>query len=95
MDESMINLLLQVPLAGVIVFLVVKFLAHINESDNRWIGIISENRESNKQLFELLNDKVDKVVEGTTKTNEKVDETSDKVDKIDNRLSNIEDMFKK
>jgi len=97
-------LLLQVPLAGVIVFLVIIFLRHIKENTESWKGILADNRESNNKLFEILNIKVDSLSKQATcngenieevnskveTVNAKVETVNGKVDKMDNRLGNIE-----
>lgn len=83
MDVSFINLLLQVPLAGVIVFITIKFLEHINQSNDKWLAVLNEQREANKNLFETLSDKIQKIAVG-------VEGTNSKVDKIEDRIANIE-----
>lgn len=51
MNESTINLLLQIPLAGVVVFVVVVFLRHLRETNTQMIGFIGQQSEVNRQFL--------------------------------------------
>ena len=104
METEMINLLLQVPLAGVIVFLVVIFLKHIDANTLIWKGILEDIRKNNDKLYEGLNSKyeglakqalcngenIEEVNDKVETVNTKVETVNGKVDKMDNRLGNIE-----
>lgn len=51
MDSSTINLLLQIPLAGVVVFVVVVFLKHLRETQSQMITFMSQQAETNRQFL--------------------------------------------
>lgn len=48
MNEQTINLLLQIPLAGVVVFVVVVFLRHLRETTAQMIAFMSHEAETNR-----------------------------------------------
>lgn len=51
MDSSSLNLLLQIPLAGVVVFVVVVFLKHLKETQTQMINFIGQQAETNRQFL--------------------------------------------
>lgn len=51
MDSSTINLLLQIPLAGVVVLVVVLFLKHLRETTTQMITFMSQQAETNRQFL--------------------------------------------
>ena len=51
MNESTINLLLQIPLAGVVVFVVVVFLRHLKDTNTQMICFIGQQSEVNRQFL--------------------------------------------
>jgi hypothetical protein len=51
MSESTINLLLQIPLAGVVVLVVVLFLRHLKETTLQMITFIGQQSEVNRQFL--------------------------------------------
>lgn len=51
MTESTINLLLQIPLAGVVVLVVVLFLRHLKETTLQMIDFIGQQSEVNRQFL--------------------------------------------
>jgi hypothetical protein len=51
MDSSTLNLLLQIPLAGVVVFVVVVFLKHLRETQTQMISFMSQQAETNRQFL--------------------------------------------
>lgn len=51
MDSSTLNLLLQIPLAGVVVFVVVVFLKHLRETQTQMITFMSQQAETNRQFL--------------------------------------------
>lgn len=51
MDSSTINLLLQIPLAGVVVFVVVVFLRHLRETQSQMIAFMTQQAETNRQFL--------------------------------------------
>jgi hypothetical protein len=51
MSESTINLLLQIPLAGVVVLVVVLFLRHLKETTLQMINFIGQQSEVNRQFL--------------------------------------------
>ncbi len=48
MSESTINLLLQIPLAGVVVVVVILFLRHLKETSSQMIDFIGQQSEVNR-----------------------------------------------
>lgn len=51
MNESTVNLLLQIPLAGVVVFVVVMFLHYLRETNAQMIAFIGQQSEVNRQFL--------------------------------------------
>jgi hypothetical protein len=51
MNESTVNLLLQIPLAGVVVFVVVMFLHYLRETNTQMIAFIVQQSEVNRQFL--------------------------------------------
>lgn len=51
MSESTINLLLQIPLAGVVVVVVILFLRHLKETSSQMIAFIGQQSEVNRQFL--------------------------------------------
>lgn len=51
MSESTVNLLLQIPLAGVVVFVVIVFLKHLKETNAQMIAFIAQQAEVNRQFL--------------------------------------------
>jgi len=52
MNEQTVNLLLQIPLAGVVVFVVVLFLKHLKETNSQMITFIGQQSEVNRQFLQ-------------------------------------------
>lgn len=63
MSESTINLLLQIPLAGVVVFVVVVFLKHLKETTAQMITFISQQAELNRQFLETQREQMNISIE--------------------------------
>lgn len=51
MSETTINLLLQIPLAGIVVFVVVVFLKHLRDTMTQMITFIGQQAETNRQFL--------------------------------------------
>jgi len=51
MNESSINLLLQIPLAGVVVLVVILFLKHLKETNSQMVTFIGQQSEVNRQFL--------------------------------------------
>lgn len=51
MSESTINLLLQIPLAGVVVVVVILFLRHLKDTSAQMIDFIGQQSEVNRQFL--------------------------------------------
>lgn len=51
MNDSTINLLLQIPLAGVVVFVVIVFLKHLRDVTTQMITFIGQQAETNRQFL--------------------------------------------
>jgi hypothetical protein len=51
MSESTINLLLQIPLAGVVVVVVLVFLKHLKETTSQMINFLAQQAETNRQFL--------------------------------------------
>lgn len=51
MNEQAINLLLQIPLAGVVVVVVVLFLRHLKETNSQMVTFIGQQSEVNRQFL--------------------------------------------
>lgn len=51
MSESTINLLLQIPLAGVVVVVVILFLRHLKDTSAQMIAFIGQQSEVNRQFL--------------------------------------------
>lgn len=51
MSESTVNLLLQIPLAGVVVFVVIVFLKHLKDTTAQMIAFIAQQAEVNRQFL--------------------------------------------
>jgi len=51
LNESTVNLLLQIPLAGVVVFVVVVFLRHLQATNKEMIDFIGQQSEVNRQFL--------------------------------------------
>lgn len=51
MSDSTINLLLQIPLAGVVVFVVIVFLKHLRDVTTQMITFIGQQAETNRQFL--------------------------------------------
>jgi len=54
LSESAITLLMQIPLAGVVVFVVVVFLKHLEKADTRNQKFICDQQESNNLVLKNL-----------------------------------------
>lgn len=48
MESSTLNLLLQIPLAGVVVFVVIVFLKHLRETQTQMITFMTQQAETNR-----------------------------------------------
>lgn len=62
MDSSTINLLLQIPLAGVVVFVVVVFLKHLRETQSQMITFMSQQAETNRQFLATQREQMNAVI---------------------------------
>jgi len=62
-NETSITLLMQIPLAGVVVFVVVVFLKHLEKADNRNQKFICDQQESNNTVLEKLANEIKEVGE--------------------------------
>jgi len=51
MSEQAVNLLLQIPLAGVVVFVVVVFLKYLKERTTQMIDFMAQQAETNRQFL--------------------------------------------
>ncbi len=51
MSDTVINLLLQIPLAGVVVFVVVLFLRHLEKSTSAMMTFMTAQEESNREFL--------------------------------------------
>lgn len=51
MSDTAMNLLMQIPLAGIVVFVVVLFLKHLNETTTQMINFIGQQAEINRQFL--------------------------------------------
>lgn len=62
MNESTINLLLQIPLAGVVVFVVVLFLRHLKETTSQMITFIGQQSEVNRQFLQTQREQMNAAI---------------------------------
>ena len=66
-DQSVINLLIQIPLAGIIVFLTIRFLDHLKELNKSMLEFISKESETNRAFLktqrEQMNESVGRLAE--------------------------------
>lgn len=62
MNEQTINLLLQIPLAGVVVFVVVLFLRHLRETSSQMISFIGQQSEVNRQFLQTQREQMNAAI---------------------------------
>ena len=67
MNDSIVNLLVQIPLAGIIVFLTMKFLEHLRDLNTNLFEFLSKEAETNRQFLktqrEQMNESVGRLAE--------------------------------
>ena len=51
MNESTVNLLLQIPLAGVVVVVVILFLKYLEKMTNQMIGFMQQQADTNREFL--------------------------------------------
>ena len=61
LSETTITLLTQIPLAGVVVFVVVVFLKHLEKADTRNQKFICDQQESNNLVLKNLSNEIKEV----------------------------------
>jgi len=75
-NETGITLLMQIPLAGVVVFVVVVFLKHLEKADDRNQKFICDQQESNNLVLKDLTTEIkevgDKIVALNTAVGDKI-----------------------
>ena len=74
LSETAITLLMQIPLAGVVVFVVVVFLKHLEKADDRNQKFICDQQESNNSILKNLANEIKEVGEKISNLNTSVGE---------------------
>jgi len=69
LSEAGITLLMQIPLAGVVVFVVVVFLKHLEKADDRNQKFICDQQESNNSILSNLAKEIKEVGEKISNLN--------------------------
>jgi hypothetical protein len=101
METQWINLLLQIPLAGIVVFLTIRFLKHLENVNKTMLEFIEKQEETNREFLqaqrqqmneaigrlaeEIKANKYDTIKEISALVNV-VDKLLEKIDKIVERL---------
>jgi uncharacterized membrane-anchored protein YhcB (DUF1043 family) len=62
MNEQAINLLLQIPLAGVVVFVVVVFLKYLKEMTTQMIEFMAQQAETNRQFLATQREQMNQAI---------------------------------
>jgi hypothetical protein len=62
-SDTAINLLLQIPLAGVVVFVVMTFLKYLEKSETRFVNFLSEQRQADREVLTSLTNEIQKMTE--------------------------------
>lgn len=62
MSDSAINLLLQIPLAGVVAFVVIVFLKHLKETTTQMIEFMSQQAETNRQFLATQREQMNQAI---------------------------------
>lgn len=62
MTESTVNLLLQIPLAGVVVVVVFVFLKHLKETTKQMIDFIASQAEVNRQFLQTQREQMNTAI---------------------------------
>jgi len=58
MPETVYNMLVQIPLAGVVVYVVVLFLRFLDKMLDKFMGFIAEQRQANEVSISLLSKEI-------------------------------------
>ncbi len=74
LSETVITLLMQIPLAGVVVFVVVVFLKHLEKADDRNQKFICDQQDSNNLILKNLANEIKEVGEKISDLNTSVGE---------------------
>jgi|CXWL01.1.fsa_nt_gi hypothetical protein len=62
MSDSVINLLLQIPLAGVVVFVVILFLKQLKETNSQMVAFIGQQSEVNRQFLQTQREQMNAAI---------------------------------
>lgn len=62
MSDSAINLLLQIPLAGVVAFVVIVFLKHLKETTTQMIEFMSQQAETNRLFLATQREQMNQAI---------------------------------
>ena len=62
MSEQAVNLLLQIPLAGVVVFVVVVFLKYLKEMTTQMIEFMAQQAETNRQFLATQREQMNQAI---------------------------------
>lgn len=74
MSEQVWNLLLQIPLAGVVVLVVVVFLKFLDKMLTQFMNFIKEQREANNEALLRLAEEIKEIKEALVKRIDKVED---------------------
>jgi hypothetical protein len=62
MSDQVINLLLQIPLAGVVAFVVIVFLKHLRETTTQMIDFMAQQAETNRQFLATQREQMNQAI---------------------------------
>lgn len=62
MSEQVLNLLLQIPLAGVVAFVVIVFLKHLKETNAQMINFMTEQAETNRLFLAAQREQMNQAI---------------------------------
>jgi len=61
-DQSVVNLLLQIPLAGIVVFLTVRFLMHLEKMNANLFAFLAKESETNREFLKVQREQMNESI---------------------------------
>jgi hypothetical protein len=61
-DQTVINLLVQIPLAGIVVFLTLRFLIHLEKMNSNLFMFLSKEAETNREFLKTQREQMNQSI---------------------------------
>jgi hypothetical protein len=61
-DQTVINLLVQIPLAGIVVFLTLRFLIHLEKMNSNLFIFLSKEAETNREFLKTQREQMNQSI---------------------------------